>query len=508
MNITFVVMGWENVSVEYISAYLKQRGHIVSLAYEQALFDDKNYLCIPFMAKIFDQGSNIIKQVIDTSPDIVAFSVMAITYQWALKRASEIKRYLDVPIVFGGPHAIICPERIIQKEQVDIVCTGEGEHAIADLLDSMNSGDFDFSQKGFWFKKRSGEIVKNAGRSIIANLDSMPFPDKDLFAPFVPIKNYYLAVTNRGCPFSCNYCSVSSMAEIGKKLDNFKKIRERSVGSVIEELKINKIKFNFKWIDFRNSVFSPSKSWILEFCQKYIKEIDLPFRIFSHPLLINEDVVLALKEAKCFAIQIGLESYDPYVRNKILNRVMTNEKIHTAIGILEKHKAAYSLDYILGIPEQKKQELEDAASFFSKLKYCYRISPFLLSYLPKSKIADYAVEHGFLDKNESNRIEEGLHDNYMNKGSDMERNRRKLMETYKLLFRSMSFMPTWIRKIFCELKIYYIFYIIPFDFILRIFDLSMVFRDRDAKAYALNYWWWFLKRFNCNHSNYFRNKMK
>ena len=117
MRITFVAMGWENISLQYISAYLKQQGHDVRLAYEQALFDDKNYLCIPWAARLFDQGSNIIKQVIDTQPDVIGFSVMAMTFQWALSRAAALKRYLDVPIIFGGPHAIICPERVIEKRR-------------------------------------------------------------------------------------------------------------------------------------------------------------------------------------------------------------------------------------------------------------------------------------------------------------------------------------------------------------------------------------------------------
>jgi anaerobic magnesium-protoporphyrin IX monomethyl ester cyclase len=509
MKITFVVMGWENISVEYISAFLKKRGHQVSLAYEQSLFDDKNYLCIPFAARILDQGSNIIKQVMDASPDIVAFSVMAVTFQHALQRASAIKRLLpDVPIVFGGVHAIMCPERVIAKDPVDIVCIGEGEHALAELLDSMDSGKIDTTIKGFWFKDKSGEVIENDRRPLIADLDSMPFPDKDLFAPFVPIRNYYLAVTSRGCPFSCTYCSVSYISELEKDAGNFKKVRERSPDSVIEELKINKAKYDFKWVDFRNSVLSPSKPWTLEFCEKYKKEIGRPFRIFGHPLLITKETSVALKEAGCFAIQIGLESYDPNVRNNILRRMETNEQIEKAVDILEKNKITYSLDYILGLPEQKEEELKSAAVFFSDLKHCYRISPFMLSYLPKLKIVDYAIEHDLLDSSEPERIEEGLHGNYMDKGSDMNKKRRKLMQTYKLLFRSMSFMPTWMRKLFYKSKIFLIFYVIPFDFILRTFDLSMVIRDHDAKAYALNYLWWFRKRFDRKHPNYNFNRLK
>ncbi len=508
MRITFVMMGWENLSVQYISSYLKERGHEVRLAYDQSLFEDKNYLSMPFLARIFDQGDNIVKQVIDTEPDLVCFSVMSVTHQWSLKTAEEIKKYMNVPILFGGIHAIICPEEIIAKDQVDMVCLGEGEYALADLLDSMEKGAIDKSLDGFYFKKANGEVIRNKKRGLIADMDTMPFPDKELFAPFIPIKNYYLAVTNRGCPFSCSYCSVSAQDAVEKDLENFKKVRERSVDNVLEELRINKAKYGYKWIDFRNPVFSPSKDWILEFCEKYKEQINVPFRIFSHPLLIREDTSIALKEAGCFAIQMGLESYDPDVRNKFLHRIETNEQINKAIGIMEKVGVTYSMDYILNLPGQEEPELIEVGKLFSGLKYLYRVSPFLLTYLPKLKINEYAMQEGALDPKEEKNINQGLQGSYMDIGSDMEKNRRKLMQTYKLFFRLMSFMPRWMKQLTFKTKIYHMFYYLPFDFILRLFDLSMVFRDYDANAYARNYWWWFSKRFNSKHPSYFFNNLK
>ncbi len=470
------------------------------------MFDDKNYLCMPLLARMLDQGDNLIKQIIDSEPDLIAFSVMVFTHQWALKRAAEIKRILDVPVIFGGPHAICCPERIIEKDSVDIVCIGEGEHALAELLDSMEGGEIDTSIEGLWFKTPSGEIIKNARRPLIADLDVMPFPDKDLFAPVVPIRNYYLAVTSRGCPFECTYCSVSCLSELDRDTENFRKVRSRSVDSVLEELRINKRKYDYKWVDFRNAVFSPSGHWILEFCERYPKEIGLPFRVFGHPLLIAEDTAVALRDAGCFAIQIGLESYDPHVRRDILNRHETNEQIHAALEILERNGVRYSLDYILGLPDQNEQELVAVAKLFSKLKHCYRISPFMISYLPRVPLLQYAIDNGIVPAGEKDRIDDGLHGNYMDKGSRMEKKRKKTMEMYKLFFRSMSFMPSWLRRFCTRIKAYKAFRVLPLGPVLRLFDLSMVIRDLDAQAYALNYWWWFRRRFDRKHPNYRRRR--
>lgn len=500
-------MGWENISIEYLSAFLKQHNHKVSLAYEQSLFDDKNYLCIPLFEKLFRQEGNIIKQIIDTKPDLVAFSLMTVTYRWGLEIAKEVKKYLNVPIIFGGIHAISVPEKVIQERCVDIVCVGEGEYPLLDLCNSIEKGTMNYSIEGLWFKKNGGEIIKNPKRKPIENIDELPMPDKDLFAEVVPIKNYYLAVTNRGCPYACTFCSVSYEGKENIKVGG-KSFRERSVDKVIEELKTNLGKYHYKWVDFRNSVLSASTDWTLEFCNKYKKEINKPFRIFSHPLLINEKVAIALRDAGCFAVQLGLESYDEHVRKNILNRRETNEQIHRALDILERHNVTYSLDYILGLPGQTEEELLNAAKLFSRLKYCYRISPFMIQYLPKLDLIKYGLDYNHLSSGDIKDIENGFHGNYMADGSiGRDKERLKLFNTYKIFFRLMSFMPLWMRSFFVRTKLFKIFHYLPLRPVLSVMDLSMVFRDYDARAYAQNYVWWFLKRFNKSHKAYYKNKI-
>ena len=165
------------------------------------------------------------------------------------------------------------------------------------------------------------------------------------------------------------------------------------------------------------------------------------------------------------------------------------------------------MDYILNLPGQEEPELREVGKLFAILKHLYRVSPFLLAYLPKLKINEYAIEQGALDSSEEENINQGLQGSYMDIGSDMSNDRRRLMETYKLFFRLMSFIPRWMKKFFYITKLYHIFYYLPYNFILRFFDLSMVVRDYDANAYAKNYWWWFMKRFNLNHPNSYFNNM-
>jgi len=502
MKCTFVAMGVENISLQVLSAMLKKHGHETSLAYDQALFDDKNYLCMPWIAGLFDHSDVVIKQVINSKPDLVGFSVITPNYLWAVKMAERIKQHLNVPVIFGGMHASTLPNKVIMNDCVDMVCIGEGDYALLELCNSIENNKPDYSIRNIWFKV-GYEIIRNNQRPLIDNLDSLPYPDKDLFAPHVPIKNYYLAVTSRGCPFACTFCSLSFQAKEIEKLGG-KRLRERSPDSVINELSVMLKKFKFEWIDFRNNIFTANRKWILEFLEKYNIEIALPFKAFGHPATIDYEIALKLKNAGCFGIQLGIESYSPHVRNEILNRKETNLQILEAVTAMDKAGLPYSIDYILGLPAQTEEELLNAADFFLDRSMCYRISPFMLEYLPGLDIIQYGLKYKEITEADVRELEAGRHNHYLSTGSMGSSRKLKFLMGYRLLFRLIPLFPSMISKIILKLKIYKIFPYMPMNAILSTIDLCMIFRrrDRDAYAYAKNYWYWFKSRFDKRHPAY------
>ena len=65
--------------------------------------------------------------------------------------------FSGLKIIFGGVHVILSPQEVIEKDEVDIVCTGEGEFVLKELLD----GSLDCKNvKGIWYKE-NGKIIKN-----------------------------------------------------------------------------------------------------------------------------------------------------------------------------------------------------------------------------------------------------------------------------------------------------------------------------------------------------------
>ena len=150
-----------------------------------------------------------IRELKQYKPDAVAFSVISGSHQEYIIIARTIKRKLNIPIIWGGPHATFFP-KIIEEDYADVVCVGEGEEAALDFANAFDKDGKKIPIKiaNFWVK-RDGIIYRNAVRPRIKNLDNVPYPARDLFLDKFPIlKNHGMKhfMAHRGCPHKCTYC--------------------------------------------------------------------------------------------------------------------------------------------------------------------------------------------------------------------------------------------------------------------------------------------------------------
>ena len=168
---------------------------------------------------------------------------------------------LGVPIAWGGIHPTARPDEAL--EYADMVCLGEGEEALLEVVQRMAAGQDYSDVRNFWFK-RDGGIVRNPPRPVIADLDSLPFYDYDASDHYVLdddalrpmteelLKKYlaldigfvkdtleYRTMVTRGCPHNCNYCCNNVL---WKLYDNRSQLRQRSAEHVIRELAAVKTK--------------------------------------------------------------------------------------------------------------------------------------------------------------------------------------------------------------------------------------------------------------------------
>ena len=150
LRVLFYYRGSEHIGVESIIAYLKSKGHLVELIFEPAL-GDNGYIDIPSLNKFFYNDELVVNKAIRFRPDLIAFSAITNLYMPIKNLARKFKQVLpDVPIICGGIHPTSLPEESIKEDSFDMICLGEGEGAMEDLLQRMREKRSYTDVKNLW----------------------------------------------------------------------------------------------------------------------------------------------------------------------------------------------------------------------------------------------------------------------------------------------------------------------------------------------------------------------
>ncbi len=486
MKIVFIYSGAENLGIEYISSFLKSKGHEVHLLFDPAVFSGDSFVNSKLFSKIQNIDARIIAKAIELKPDIVGFSAYTGNYRWCLNIAQEIKKIANIPIVFGGVHTTAVPEKVLANACIDFAIIGEGEYAVLDLIEHLQKGDKIealLDTPNICFRYQDGFRI-NLPRPYIQNLDALPFPDKMLFYEKVPLleKQYYIT-TSRGCPYSCTYCSNDMYHQIYCKENNH--VRRRSPDNVIEELMFFKQRGKVKFISFVDDVFTFSQSWLEEFIPKYKSKIGLPFFCNVHPLAVTERKAQLLKEGGCGLVTMGVQSGSERIRAEVFKRQGSNDKIAESVAHIRNAGIKISVDNIFGAPSETEEDLIVSFDLYKKLK-TDRILTFWLTYYPRTSIIDLALKNNCLSKQMVEDIEQG-YAGYTHGTGSVNKEQATMYYKYELLFHIRSLVHS--RKLFNVLSKIAIF--MPFKHLItRIIIVINALANKDSKFfYLLNYIW-------------------
>lgn len=483
MKVAFIYKGAENLGIEYLSSALKQSGHSTHLVFDPALFSDKYYFDISFLNKFFDRRARLIAEIKIFKPDLVAFSVITDLYQWACDMARQIKESIDVPVVFGGIHPTSVPEACIKNDFIDYLIIGEGEAALVELASNLENKLPLNTISNLWFKN-NGEVIRNQVRPLIQNLDEIPFPDKELFTSSVMVKDSYLIMTARGCLYNCSFCANNVLRKVYRNKGKY--IRRRSVKNVIKELVWAKEMYRPREITFCDDIFTLNKQWLKEFLRDYRYYIGLPFRCLTHPIFFDYEIARLLKESNCSRIKVSPQTMNAQIRKKVLKRTETNNQIIESFKICDDLKMRYTIDHMLGLPEETEKDYLCALEIYSQAKYLSRIKCYYLCYFPKIDIIEFAKAASMLSEEDMKNIEEGRQKFYFNGNVALEKNRNKwkIAKNFSVFFRLLPIFPRFVCKFIVRTKLYRGFRFIP---ALLIYPIEGIIAIKNKDTIAIPY---------------------
>lgn len=242
------------IGLAYIAASLREHGHEVDildcrsdkkheapipseLAYLKAWYPFHDHSPYALYRGYYHCGmswDDIRRAVEDADADVWGISSGFTPYHGeALEVAGIIKRWNPGTIVvMGGAHVSADPEGVLQNPLVDYAVMGEGERSLPLLLRELEKkGRAPVEINGVGYRT-DGAITVRTPHQFIENLDTLPYPARDLLNPEsyrIGRKRLTMLITSRGCPHRCAYCSAHHTMGSG--------FRMRSIAPIIDEMK-------------------------------------------------------------------------------------------------------------------------------------------------------------------------------------------------------------------------------------------------------------------------------
>jgi anaerobic magnesium-protoporphyrin IX monomethyl ester cyclase len=231
------------------------------------------------------------------------------------------------------------------------------------------------------------------------DLGKLPYIDRDIYYEAMPI---YRSLRMRGfmveggCPYGCNYCHNHAFKELFKGCGKI--VRRRPVDNVIDEMKQVVAKYGpVKLLKISDDTFSHTVDhWLLEFIQAYRKEIRLPFYCLMRSNTLSEEMAKLLKSADCVAISMSVESGNEEIRNKLLNRGLTDAVVISSFKYAKKYGISTYGNTLLALPGTTFEDDYKSFLFTKKLKMSAPTFGVFNPY-PKLALTDLAIEKRYLD---------------------------------------------------------------------------------------------------------------
>jgi len=346
------------------------------------------------------QSDNIIKKLSSFKPDLIAYSTMSadlnsflhadlIISQWATKNNQKLIR------IMGGPHATFFPE-IKNELMLDAICIGEGDLVFQRILTKASE------QKTIQSIPNVigyNENINQIQKELISDLDQFPYADRNIYYNARPIYRHFRLrsfLTARGRPFHCTYCHNATYNKMFAECGAI--IRKHSVDYMIEEIK-HTIKKHppVRMVRFADDTFAYKiDNWLIQFLEKYKKEINLPFYCLMRSNTLTEEMAKLLSKAGCCSIGMSLESGVESVRNNVLKRNLPDPVVIKSFEYAQKYGISAHGNAMSALPAGTLMHDLTTYTFSRNLKMGLSSFGIFMPY-PKTELTDYAIKLGQLD---------------------------------------------------------------------------------------------------------------
>lgn len=273
--------------------------------------------------------------------------------------AREIKACRkDALVLFGGPQPSSVPVELLKAfDFIDAVVMGEGEITLEEMVRSDFELDRFKTIPGLVYRDET-EIRVNEKRSLVPNMDDLPYPDYSL----IRFEDYLAAEgrqflphveVGRGCPYSCTFCSTALMWE--------KDFRVKSPKRILDEMNLLYREHGFKDFDFIHDNFTTSKKFVLEFCG-YMETHNtdgLTWNCSSRTDCIDVPRLELMHRVGLRGLFFGIESGSERMQ-KVIRKGLRFERFEPILLRANELGLNATTAFILGFPEETADDMDQS----------------------------------------------------------------------------------------------------------------------------------------------------
>jgi anaerobic magnesium-protoporphyrin IX monomethyl ester cyclase len=333
----------------YLAAVLREAGYSVELV-------DCTFL----------RFETALKRIQQLRPRILGIYSMVTINHHAIEVAKRLRHQAEL-LITGGPLPSLVPEEFL--DTFDVIVLGEGEETFLELVEHHFTNTSWKQIQGIAYNGTGPQVIVNPRRQFISQLDSMPFPARDLF----PNKQYqwywqtfhqYTSssmISTRGCPYLCDFCSNPVFG---------RSYRERSATNVVEEM-IQIHALGYDRVFFTDDCFTQNPQRVSDICQILLQEnIDVEWMCLSRADHLPLNLAKMMQKAGCRRIFFGIESGNQRIL-KIIGKRITPTQAQQAVEAAQQAGIETGGFFILGYPGETNETLIDTLKFSSRLPLDY-----------------------------------------------------------------------------------------------------------------------------------------
>lgn len=375
------------MNLAYLAAELRTAGFApVILDYETTPFSEQH----------------LQSELVAKRPLVTGISSTTPTIHSAAGLATIIKKHSpDTATVIGGSHASALPEQTLREfPAFDYLIFGEGEITLRDLCIRLRDGGHDSSINGLAFRE-NGTVVANPKRQLIADLDSIPFPARDLIDYTTQaghssrgFSNRLLSTelfTSRGCPVGCSFCAIQST--FGRS------VRFREPSSIEDEVNQIVREQHFNHLVIADDTFTLIPDRAAAICEILERSTINSWNCDTRVNSVSRELLQIMKRCGCEKVAFGVESGSQRMLN-LIGKGITVEQVRNAV-IWAKQAGIKHIEgnFIIGCdPSETAEDLEETRKLITTLPWTFVSIAVIVPY-PGTPVRDKMLSTGLIDDN-------------------------------------------------------------------------------------------------------------